>query len=87
MHPDHTWEDIAGVLDWTPERVRRAVKGMVAERMAEPALLGKSPPRQPEDRLMTLVTGIHSSNPDLTLREIAARLERLHERTPRGGSK
>lgn len=36
---------------------------------------------------MTLVAGIHSSNPDLKLREIACQLERLHERTPRGGSK
>ncbi|MDQ0562999.1 DNA invertase Pin-like site-specific DNA recombinase [Rhizobium mesoamericanum] len=92
MRPDHTWDDIARVLkqrglDWTPERLRRAVKWMVAERMADPALLKKSPPRLPEDRLMTLVAGIHSSNPDLTLREIAAQLERLHERTPRGGSK
>jgi hypothetical protein len=60
---------------------------MVTERMADPALLKKSPPRLPEDRLMTLVAGIHSSNADLTLREIAAQLERLHERTPRGGSK
>lgn len=92
MRPDHTWDDIARVLkqrglDWTPERLRRAVKWMVAERMADSALLRKSPPRLPEDRLMTLVAGIHSSNPALTLREIAAQLERLHERTPRGGSK
>ena len=92
MRPDHTWDDIARVLkqrglDWTPERLRRAVKWMVAERMADSALLRKSPPRLPEDRLMTLVAGIHSSNKDLTLREIAVQLERLHERTPRGGSK
>jgi len=92
MRPDHTWDDIARVLkqrgfNWTPERLRRAVKWMVAEGMADGALLKKSPPRLPEDRLMTLVAGIHSSNPDLTLREIAAQLERLHERTPRGGSK
>ena len=92
MRPDHTWDDIARVLkqrglDWTPERLRRAVKWMVAERMVDAALLRKSPPRLPEDRLMTLVAGIHSSNPNLTLREIAAQLERLHERTPRGGSK
>lgn len=92
MRPDHTWDDIARVLnqrglDWTPERLRRAVKWMVAERMADAGLLRKSPPRLPEDRLMTLVAGIHSSNPNLTLREIAAQLERLHERTPRGGSK
>ena len=54
--------------------------------MAEAALLRKSPPRPPEDRLTTLVAGIHASNPDLKLREIANRLERLHERTPRGGT-
>ncbi|MGV1831854.1 recombinase family protein [Agrobacterium vitis] len=92
MRPDHTWDDIARVLkqrglDWTPERLRRAVKWMVAEGMADVALLKKSPPRLPEDRLMTLVVGIHSSNPELTLREIANQLERLRERTPRGGTK
>lgn len=72
-------------LDWTPERLRRAVKWMVSEGMVDKSLLRKSPPRPPEDRLMTLVTGIHFSNPELTLREIANQLERLHERTPRGG--
>lgn len=92
MRPDHTWDDITRVLnqrglDWTPERLRRAVKWLVAEHLADPALLKKSPPRLPEERLMTLVAGIHASNSDLTLREIAAQLERLHERTPRGGSK
>lgn len=92
MRPDHAWDDIARVLkqrgsDWTPERLRRAVKWLVSEGMADAALLRKSPPRLPEDRLMTLVAGIHSSNPELTLREIAGQLERLHERTPRGGSK
>lgn len=92
MRPDHTWDDIARVLkqrglDWTPERLRRAVRWMVSEGMADAALLCKSPPRLPEDRLMTLVAGIHSSNAKLTLREIARQLEQLHERTPRGGIK
>lgn len=92
MRPDHTWDDIARVLrqrglDWTPERLRRAVRWLVDEHLADPGLLKKSPPRLPEDRLMTLVAGIHASNPGLTLREIASQLERLHERTPRGGSK
>jgi hypothetical protein len=36
---------------------------------------------------MTLVAGIHASNPALSMRSIASQLERLHERTPRGGSK
>lgn len=92
MRPDHSWDDIARFLkqrgfDWTPERLRRAVKWMVSEGMADATLLRKSPPRLAEDRLMTLVAGIHSSNPDLTLREIAIQLERLHERPPRGGTK
>lgn len=44
MRLDHTWDDIARVLkqrgiDWTPERLRRAAKWMVAERMPDPALL------------------------------------------------
>lgn len=63
------------------------MRWLVTEHMADPALLRKSPPRLPEDGLMTLVTGIHASNPDLTLREIGAQLEKLHERTPRGGAK
>ena len=92
MRPDHTWDDIARVLkqrgfEWTPERLRRAVRWMVSEGMADKSLLRKSPPRPTEDRLMTLVAGIHSSNPQLTLREIANQLERLHERTPRGGTR
>ena len=92
MRPDHTWDDIARLLNqrgqsWTPERLRRAVKWLVAEHMADLGLLRKSPPRLPEDRLMTLVAGIHASNPELSMRSIASQLERLHERTPRGGSK
>lgn len=92
MRPDHTWDEIARVLkhrghDWTAERLRRAVKWLVTEHLADAALLKRSPTRPPEDRLMTLVAGIYSSNPELTVREIAAQLERLHERTPRGGTK
>lgn len=92
MRPDHTWDDIARLLkqrglNWTPERLRRAVKWLVSEHMADANLLKKSLPRLPEDRLMTLVAGIYATNPDLTLREIGAQLERLHERTPRGGTK
>ena len=54
------------------------MKWMVSEGMADKSVLRKSPPRPAEDRLMTLVAGIHSSNPELTLREIASQLERLH---------
>lgn len=92
MRPDHPWDDVIRVLSqkstsWTPERLRRAVKWLVKEHLADARLLKKSPPRLPEDRLMTLVAGISGSNRDLSLRDIAAQLERLHERTPRGSSK
>jgi hypothetical protein len=92
MRPDHNWDDIARVLkqrglNWTPERLRRAVKWLVTERLADPTLLKRASPQLPEDRLMTLVAGISQSNPDLSLRDIAGQLERLHERTPRGSAK
>lgn len=71
--------------DWTIERLRRAVHRLVRERIAEPALIKRAPRRPPEDRLMTLVAGIAIADPHLTLLEIGAQLERMHERTPRGG--
>jgi hypothetical protein len=36
---------------------------------------------------MTLIAGIAMADPDLSLRDIAAQLERMRERTPRGGKK
>ena len=92
MRPDHNWDDIARVLkqrgvNWTPERLRRAVKWLVTERLADSTLLKRASPQFPEDRLMTLVAGISQSNADLSLRDIAGQLERLHERTPRGSAK
>jgi hypothetical protein len=55
--------------------------------MADPTLLKKSPPRPSDDRLMTLIAGIAMADPDLSLRDIAAQLEHMRERTPQGGAK
>jgi len=90
MRPDHSWQDVVQVLNargqrWTDQSLRRAVKRLVAERMAEPELLRKAGRRPPDDRIMTLIAGIAISNPNLTLREIGAQLEAMRERTPRGG--
>ena len=73
-------ELLAGIETWLP-----TVKRVVAEGLAPAALLAKAPRPKPEDRLMTLVGGIARANPDLTLRAIAAQLEGMRERTPRGG--
>jgi hypothetical protein len=38
-----------------------------------------------DDRLVRLVTGINAAAPNRTPQQIAAQLEEMHERTPRGG--
>jgi hypothetical protein len=90
MRPQHSWGDVIRVLDhkgqhWTVERLRRSVRRLVRERLATPELITRARRRPPEDRLMTLVAGIAIAGPELTLREIAAQLERMRERTLRGG--
>ena len=84
MRPHHPWEDVVRVLgdsgqSWTVARLRRAVGKLVSQRMADPALLQPAPRKSPEDRLMTLIAGIAMADPDLSLREIGAQLERMRE--------
>jgi DNA invertase Pin-like site-specific DNA recombinase len=90
MRPQHPWEDVVRVLAdrgeaWTVARLRRAVGKLVSQHMADPALLSPAPRKSPEDRLMTLIAGIAMTDPSLSLRDIGAQLERMRERTPRGG--
>lgn len=93
MRPSSPWEDVVRVLNqqsaekWTVERLRRAVRRAVREKVAEPLLLERAPRSPPEDRLMMLVAGIALANPQMTLRAIAAQLEQMRERTPRGSPK
>jgi DNA invertase Pin-like site-specific DNA recombinase len=92
MRPDHPWEDVARSLNhqtgqnWSVDRLRRSVRRLVREGLADPRLIRPSPRRTPEDRLMMLITGIANANPDLAMRDIASQLEAMHERTPRGSS-
>ena len=91
MRPASPWEDVLAVLNrqqgprFTLERLKRAVRRAVRERLVDPAVLDRSPRRPPQDRLMTLAAGIALANPDMSLRAIGAQLEAMHERTPRGG--
>lgn len=97
LRPDNAWEDVTRILNqkpatqpdgpWTVDRLRRAVRWLVRQKLVDAAVLKRSAQKTLDDRLMTLIAGIHASNPELTLAEIGAQLERLHERTPRGGSK
>ena len=53
--------------------------------LADPALLSPAPRRRAPDRLVALAAGMLRSNSSLSLRAIAAELEALRERPPRGG--
>lgn len=92
LRPQHPWETVAQILndkgqDWSVPQLRRAVGKLVSQRMAEAELLERAPRRPPEDRAMALIAGISMVAPDKSLRDIAAQLERMRERTPRGGAK
>lgn len=91
LRPQHSWDNVVRVLnrrgqDWTVERLRRAVHRMVRAKLAENDLLARSPRRPPEDHLMQLVAAIAIADPNLSLREIAAELDKLGER-PKGGNR
>jgi len=93
MRPDQPWGDVVRVLNrdggaaWTVERLRRTVRRLVSERIVEANLLDRAPPRRGGDRLVRLVAGIKAAAPERTLQQIAAQLEAMRERTPRGGTR
>jgi len=69
------------------ERLRRTVRRLVGEGIIEASLLGRARAQASDDRLMRLVAGIKAAAPDRTLQQIAAQLETMRERTPRGGTR
>jgi DNA invertase Pin-like site-specific DNA recombinase len=93
MRPGQPWGDVARVLNrgqaaqWTVERLRRTVRRLVAEGILEANLLERAPPQPNDDRLIRLVAGIKAAAPERTLQQIAAQLEAMRERTPRGGTR
>lgn len=92
MRPAEPWGDVVRVLnhagaDWTVERLRRTVRRLAGEGIVESTLLGRAPRRRADDRLVRLVAGIATAAPDRTLQQIAAQLETMRERTPRGGTR
>jgi DNA invertase Pin-like site-specific DNA recombinase len=92
MRPDRTWHEVVSTLNalgqsWTEATLRKAVRRMVRENLADAGLLKKAPRRPASDRLLTLVAGIAIADPGKSLREISAQLERMREKTPQGGTK
>ena len=93
MRPGQPWGDVVRVLNrtmdgsWTAERLRRTVRLLVTEGIVEASLIGRAPRQPGDDRLVSLVAGIAAAAPDRTLQQIAAQLEAMRERTPRGGTR
>jgi len=93
MRPDQPWGDVVRVLNrataatWTVERLRRTVRRLAVEGIIESSLLDRARPQQSDERLIRLVAGIKAAAPDRTLQQIAAQLDAMHERTPRGGTR
>ena len=93
MRPAQPWGDVVRVLNrttastWTVERLRRTVRRLVSEGIVEAKLLDRAPRQPGDDRLIRLVAGIAAAAPDRTLQQIAAQLEAMRERTPRGGTR
>jgi hypothetical protein len=101
MRPDQPWGDVVRVLNrgqattpdqvrgrlWTVERLRRTVQRLANEGIVEASLLDRARPQHSDDRLVRLIAGIKAAAPDRTLQQIAAQLEGMRERTPRGGTR
>lgn len=99
MRPQSTWQAIASALNnkqrtslpkqkgarpWTAQRLRRAVRTLVNQHMADPALLQRAAASPPGDMAMALVASITKANPELTLKEIGQQLTAVHCNPPRG---
>ena len=96
LRPHQPWGDVMRVLNqaggsgsaaWTPERLRRTVRRLAREGIVEAGLLGPAQRGPANARLVAVVAGIAVAAPDMTLARIAAQLEAMRERTPRGGTR
>jgi len=91
--PQRDWQTVTDMVnaalprdarDWTPERLKRAVKRFVSEGMLDGRVLDRAPAKPASDRLMAIVAAIAGTEPRPTLQQIADRLHEMRERTPRG---
>lgn len=96
MRPKSSWGEIVKELNkdptrtggpWNIERLKRSVRRIVDEHIAGKELLGRAPRKQSNPGLFQTVLAIRLTKPDMTLRQIAAQLEALQVKSPRGRAK
>src|SRR3984957_17335818 len=93
MRPAQPWGDVVRVLNrstestWSVERLRRTARRVGGGGIIEAHVLDRAPRQQGDDRLIRLGGGVAAAAPDRTLQQIAAQLEAMRERTPRGGTR
>lgn len=89
LRPIRDWDTVVKVLNangdnWTVQRLRRAVGVMVAERLAEPSLLGRAPQKPTNTVAKAAALAMRRTDPGLSLRAIGAQLQAMAIPSPRG---
>ena len=92
LRPAMAWDDVLRVINaplpaarrWSHGRLLRAVRAYVRDGFLPASVLGRAERRDRDDRLPALVAAIRGADPAITLQGICARLETMHEPTPRG---
>lgn len=92
LRPRHTWRQVASYLrsrglDWSHDRLQRAATRLANEGLLDKTLLKRAPMQKGDNSLATLVAGIATADPELSLRDIGGVLTTMGVRPPRLGDK
>lgn len=93
LRPRTRWADVARIVSqktgevWTAERLRRTVKSLIEAGLVEASVSSRARPEygpQTRDHLVQLIRAL---SPGRSYAQVATELERLGERTPKGGTR
>jgi DNA invertase Pin-like site-specific DNA recombinase len=89
LRPHHDWHAVVKALNakgghWTVQRLQRAVRVLVTERLAAPALLGRAPRKPRNTVAMKAALAMRMTNPEISLRAIGVQLQAMRIPSPRG---
>lgn len=89
LRPHHDWHAVVKVLNdnggyWTVQRLQRAMRVLVTERLAEPALLGRAPRKARNTVALKAAVAMRMTDPAISLRAIGEHLQAMQIPSPRG---